>query len=134
MSTTSATPLRPEQEAALRYVREKGTDAPVASIRERMATTFAELEALLAALPADQVRLRPAPGKWSVHEIVDHLIESHRPAIDELRELVRGHWPGGADSGEPPLRRSARPPLARPRPGARRGASRAPRDRRQRLR
>jgi hypothetical protein len=114
MSTSSATPLRPEQEAALRYVREKGTEATVASIRERMATTFAQLEALLAALPADQVRLRPAPGTWSVHEIVDHLIESHRPAIDELRELVSGHWPEG---GPIPASLLSADPLGRPWPG-----------------
>ena len=43
MSTTPAAPLRPEQEAALRYVREKGTEAPAASIRQRMAKTFAQL-------------------------------------------------------------------------------------------
>ena len=111
MSTTTATPLRPEQEAALRYVREKGTEAPVASIRERMTKTFAQLEALLASLPADQVRLRPAPGRWSVHEIVDHLIESHRPAVDELRELVRGHWPEG---GPIPASLLSADPLGRP--------------------
>lgn len=111
MSTTSATPLRPEQEAALRYVREKGTEAPVASIRERMATTFAQLEALLATVPADQVRLRPAPDRWSVQEIVDHLIESHRPAVDELRELVRGHWPEG---GPIPASLLSANPLGRP--------------------
>jgi hypothetical protein len=111
MSTTPATPLHPEQEAALRYVREKGTHAPVASIRERMARTFAQLEALLATLPPDQVRLRPAPDRWSVHEIVDHLIESHRPAVDELRELVRGHWPEG---GPIPASLLSADPLGRP--------------------
>lgn len=113
MSTPPATPLRPEQEAALRYAREKGTEAPVASIRERMTGTFAQLEALLAALPEDQVRLRPAPGRWSVHEIVDHLVESHRPAIDELRELVRGHWPEG---GPIPANLLSADPLGRPWP------------------
>jgi len=95
MSTTPAAPLRPEQEAALRYVREKGTEAPLASIRRRMAKTFAQLEALLASLPEAAVRIRPAPDRWCVHEIVDHLNESHRPAVDELRELVRGHRPEG---------------------------------------
>jgi hypothetical protein len=91
MSTMSTSPLRPEQEAALRYAREKGTEAPVASIRERMARTFAQLEALLAALPEGAVRRRPAPGRWSVQEIVDHLIESHRPAVDQFLDLLRAH-------------------------------------------
>lgn len=114
MTTASSTPLRPEQETALRYAREKGTEAPVASIRERMTRTFAQLEALLAALPADRVRLRPAPDRWSVHEIVDHLIESHRPAVDELRELVRGHRPEG---GPIPAHLLSADPLGRPWPG-----------------
>jgi hypothetical protein len=114
MSTTPAAPLRPEQEAALRYALEKGTHAPLASIRERMAKTFAQLEALLAALPAEEVRIRPAPGRWSVHEIVDHLIESHRPAVDELRELVRGHRP---DGGPIPASLLSADPLGRPWPG-----------------
>ena len=89
MSTPSASPLSPEQEAALRYVCEKGTQAPLASIRERMAQTFAQIEALLAALPEDAVRRRPAPDRWSVQEIVDHLIESHRPAVGQLQDLYR---------------------------------------------
>ena len=114
MTTPSSTPLHPEQEAALRYAREKGTEAPVASIRERMTKTFAQLETLLAALPADRVRLRPAPDRWSVHEIVDHLLESHRPAIDELRELVRGHRPEG---GPIPAHLLSADPLGRPWPG-----------------
>lgn len=114
MSTTPATPLRPEQETALRYAREKGSEAPVASIRKRMTGTFAQLETLLAALPAEQVRLRPAPGRWCVHEIVDHLVESHRPAVDELRELVRGHRPEG---GPTPAHLLSADPLGHPWPG-----------------
>lgn len=114
MSTPPSTPLRPEQEAALRYAREKGTEAPAASVRQRMAKTFAQLEALLAAIPQEAVRIRPAPGRWSVHEIVDHLLESHRPAIDELRELVRGHRPEG---GPIPASLLSADPLGRPWPG-----------------
>jgi len=114
MSTTPAAPLRPEQEAALRYAREKGTEASVASIRDRMAKTFAQLETLLAAAPQDVVRIRPAPDRWSLHEIVDHLVESHRPAIDDLRELVRGHQPEG---GPIPASLLSADPLGRPWPG-----------------
>jgi hypothetical protein len=114
MSTTPSTPLRPEQEAALRYAREKGTEAPLASIRERMSKTFAQLETLLAALPEEAVRIRPAPDRWSVHEIVDHLLESHRPAVEELRELVRGHRPEG---GPVPAGLLSADPLGRPWPG-----------------
>jgi DinB superfamily len=94
MNPMSATPLRPEQEAALRYAREKGTEAPLASIRERLSKTFAQLEALLGALPEEAVRRRPAADRWSVQAVVDHLIESHRPAVDQLRSLLLGKRPG----------------------------------------
>jgi hypothetical protein len=114
MSTTPATPLRPEQEAALRYIREKGTEAPLASIRQRMAKTFAQLEALLASLPEEAVRIRPAPDRWSVHEIVDHLAESHRPAVDQLRDLLRGERPPG---GPVPASLLSADPLGHPWPG-----------------
>ena len=113
MSTTPATPLRPEQEAALRYIREKGTEAPLASIRERMAKTFAQMETLLASLPEEAVRIRPAPGRWSVHEIVDHLTESHRPAVDQLRDLLRGERPPG---GPVPASLLSADPLGHPWP------------------
>jgi hypothetical protein len=113
MSTTPATPLRPEQEAALRYIREKGTEAPLASIRQRLAKTFAQLETLLASLPAEAVRIRPAPDRWSVHEIVDHLAESHRPAVDQLRDLLRGERPPG---GPVPASLLSEDPLGHPWP------------------
>ncbi|HKH45310.1 MAG TPA: DinB family protein [Thermoanaerobaculia bacterium] len=113
MSTTPATPLRPEQDAALRYAREKGTEASVDSIRQRLSGTFAKLEGLLASLPERVVRIRPAPDRWSIHEIVDHLVESHRPAVDSLRELVRGHWPEG---GPIPASLLSADPLGRPWP------------------
>jgi len=114
MSTTPATPLRPEQEAALRYAREKGTEASADSIRQRLGGTFAKLEGLLASLPEAVVRIRPAPDRWSIHEIVDHLAESHRPAIDEIRDLLRGERPQG---GPIPLSLLSADPLGRPWPG-----------------
>jgi hypothetical protein len=87
--------LRPEQEQVLRYAREKGTEAPAAELRRRTAATFARLEALLAGIPPEQTRLRPFPGKWCVHEVVDHLIATNRPAVEEVRGLIRGQRPAG---------------------------------------
>lgn len=113
MSTTPASSLRPEQEAALRYAREKGTEAPLASIRERMAKTFAQLEALLGSLPEEVVRRRPAPGRWSVQEIVDHLTESHRPAVGQLADLLRGERTAG---GPVPVSLLSADPLGQPWP------------------
>jgi hypothetical protein len=83
--------LRPEQLKALDYVRKRGTDAPLDSIRERVAGTYAELEALVDALPAEVARERRASSLWSIQEVVDHLVESDRPAVEQLAQLLGGH-------------------------------------------
>lgn len=85
--------LTPEQTRAAEYLRRAGTQAPVADIRRKVAETFRELDALVAAIPEEVVRVRPRPGRWCVQEVVDHLIVSHRPAGDELAALLRGEVP-----------------------------------------
>src|SRR5262245_15459608 len=42
---------------------------------ERMAAFPAVLRPLVAALPAEEARRRPAEGKWSVLEVLGHLID-----------------------------------------------------------
>lgn len=85
--------LRPEQIAALDYARRRGTEAPGESIRLRAARAFDELEVLVESLPEDLARRRPAPDGWSVQEVVDHLVASHRTAADQLAELLAGRSP-----------------------------------------
>lgn len=85
--------LRPEQIQALQYAQRKGSESSIDSIRARVGRTFADLEALLQAVPHHLTPVRPAPSKWSVHEIVDHLVVSHRRAVVELRSLVEGQSP-----------------------------------------
>ncbi len=87
--------MRPEQQRALRYLREKGSEASAASLRERIRETFASLEALLAGISEEAAKRHPLPGKWSVHEVVDHLAQSHRPAARELRDLLQARRPEG---------------------------------------
>ncbi|HEX5760841.1 MAG TPA: DinB family protein [Thermoanaerobaculia bacterium] len=101
---------RPEQQRALHYLRRKGTEAPVARLREQVAETFATIEALLDEVPPGLRATRPGPGRWSAHEIVDHLVESHRPAVEQLGALVAGERPAGG-----PVRASLQSadPLAR---------------------
>ena len=53
---------------------------------------------------------RPSPAAWSVHEIVDHLVETNRPAVAELRELCAGVSPM---DGPIPARLQSANPLAR---------------------
>ena len=108
--------VTPATEAALRtrvreYLRDNGTQAPTALIRRRVATAFDNLERCLRAIDADRAARRAWPGEWSLHEIADHVVETHRPSRDELRELLAGRRPAG-----PPIPASlqSKDPLARP--------------------
>lgn len=85
----------PEQKQAMEYLRRKGTEAPVAEIRSKVEEGFRELNALVESIPEDAVRVRPRPGRWCVQEVVDHVVESHRPVVGELAALLRGEVPQG---------------------------------------
>jgi hypothetical protein len=87
--------LRPEQERALGYLRENGTEAPRRRIRERVAAAFAALERVVKGVAEADARARPVPGEWSVLEVVDHLVETHRASIGELRDLLDDRRPVG---------------------------------------
>ncbi len=77
------------------YLRAKGTRAPAPVIRERIAEAFGALDAFLAPLSAARAARASIPGEWTIHEIVDHLLETHRPGLDELRCLLAGRRPPG---------------------------------------
>ncbi len=107
-----------ETQAALRarvgdYLRENGTGAPAAVIRRRVAQAFENLEKFLRAADPARAARRSMPEEWSLHEIADHVLETHRPSRDELRELLAGRRPTGAPI--PASLQSPRP-LARPWP------------------
>ena len=87
--------MTPEETRAVEYLRRKGTEAPVADVRRKVAETFRELDELVAGIPEEVVRIRPRPGRWCVQEVVDHLIVSHRPAGAELAGLLQGKVPEG---------------------------------------
>ncbi|HYH46686.1 MAG TPA: DinB family protein [Thermoanaerobaculia bacterium] len=82
--------LFPEQQRALAYARKRGTDAPLADIRSRVAGTFAEFEALVESIPPEAARERRATSAWSVQEVIDHLVESDRRAAGQLAHLLAG--------------------------------------------
>jgi hypothetical protein len=87
--------LTPEQTRAMDYLRRHGTESPLADLRRRVEETFRDLAALLREIPEESVRVRPRPGRWCVQEVVDHLVASHRPTVDELADLLRGVSPTG---------------------------------------
>lgn len=78
----------PEQIKARAYLQEKGTQAPVAQIRERVTDAFTAMDALLDSVTEAQARRRPGGGEWSVHEILDHLVQTHPLALEEMRALM----------------------------------------------
>lgn len=99
-------PLLPEQLRVLAYARKRGTDAPLDGIRTRVAGTFAEFEALVETIPPETAREHRSTSVWSVQEVVDHLIVSERPAVQQLAKLLAGEdddqpIPAGLQSADP---------------------------------
>ena len=84
----------PEKIRALAYLKRKGSEAPIELLRGRIADSFADFEAVIASVSPSLRRQSPAPGRWSAQEVVDHLIESHRPAVAQLESLLKGLTPG----------------------------------------
>lgn len=98
---------------AREYLRTKGTLAPFPVIRERIGEAFRAFDALVTSLSAAQAARAAIPGEWTIHEIVDHLVETHRPGLDELWCLLAGRRP----PGEPiPAGLQSKAPLQRPWP------------------
>ena len=101
------------KEKAREYFRTKGTQLPAPVIRERIADAVRALDEFLAPLSAEQAAGATVPGEWTIHEIVDHLIETYRPGLDELWCLLAGRRP----PGEPiPAGLQSKAPLLRPWP------------------
>jgi DinB superfamily len=87
--------LRPEQVKAKEYLDRQGSRRSAVQIRERVAAGFAALEEFLSGVAEPDARSRPIEGEWSIQEVVDHLVETHRPSVAELRELLAGRRPMG---------------------------------------
>ena len=77
------------------YFRAKGTLVPVAEIQARLTDAFGSLDTLLARISAAVAARTGIPGEWTIQEIVDHLVETHRPGLDELWCLLAGRRPPG---------------------------------------
>jgi DinB superfamily len=85
------------------HIRSRGTDAPPAAVHQKLASAYAQLDTTLAGVTEQAATAVPAPGEWSVRDVADHLLESERPGLDELRCLVAGEAPPG-----PPIPASLR--------------------------
>jgi len=98
---------------AREYFRTRGTLASAASIHERVADAFGALGAFIEPISAATAARVGIPGEWTIQEIVDHLVETHRPGLDELWCLLAGRRP----PGDPiPAGLQSKAPLQRPWP------------------
>src|SRR5262245_49602993 len=77
------------------YFRTRCTEAPAATIRASIREACESLETFLASVPAPAANVAPRPGEWSIQETVDHLVETYRPGLDELRCPLGGESPPG---------------------------------------
>jgi len=77
------------------HVRSRGTDAEPDAVYQKLASAYATFDSLLAELGVEAATAVPAPGEWSVRDVADHLLESERAGLDELRCLVAGEAPPG---------------------------------------
>ncbi len=102
--------MRPEQIKAREYLHHKGTLLAPKVIRDRVSAAFSATEDFLGGVVEAEARRRPAPGEWSVQEVLDHLVLTHRPSIEELRSLLRGERPAG---GPIPASLQSKAPLDR---------------------
>jgi hypothetical protein len=102
---------------AREYLHTRGTRVTGRIVHERVAAAFTALDETLDAVPAARVGVRALPAEWTVQEVVDHLLETHRPGVDELRCLLAGQRP----PGEPiPASLLSKAPALRPWPWLRR--------------
>ncbi|HEY9421766.1 MAG TPA: DinB family protein [Thermoanaerobaculia bacterium] len=85
--------FHPQQITALEYLCRKGTEAAVPQLYGHVAKTFQDFEAYLHTVPVALRGAKPSPQAWSAHEVIDHLVESHRPAVEQLRSLAAGKRP-----------------------------------------
>ena len=95
------------------HIRSRGTDAEPGAVHQKLATAYATFDELLAGLSAEMTAEAPAPGEWSVRDVADHLLESERAGLDELRCLIAGEVPPG-----PPIPASLRSKAPHHRPWA----------------
>jgi DinB family protein len=75
------------------HVRSRGTEAEPAAVYQKLAAAYAQFDGLLAGLSVESATAVPAPGEWSVRDVADHLLESERAGLDELRCLVASEAP-----------------------------------------
>jgi hypothetical protein len=94
-ATVTPEALAEAQRKAREYLHANGTAAPPEALRKRVRQAFERLETFLRSVDAARAAKVAWEGEWSLHEIADHVVETHRPSLDELRALLAGRRPAG---------------------------------------
>jgi len=83
-----------DEQAKLRsYLAAQSAKLPAAEIRARLDEAAQELLAALAGADDARAHRRPAPGEWSVAEIVDHVAVTLEDVLPLMRTLAGGARP-----------------------------------------
>ena len=77
----------------MEHLRSRALELFASAIRERIRAAAHELETAVAAVTAQQARLRPIEGKWTIAEVVDHIAQTQVRGAEELRHLLAGRRP-----------------------------------------
>jgi hypothetical protein len=93
------------------YLRSRGSELTAGMVHERVAAALAAYEQFVAPVDTATAARRSIPGEWTIQENVDHLVETYRPGVDELRCLLAGERPPG-----PPIPADLRSKAPRLRP------------------
>ena len=93
ITAVDGSPLAPESIKMLEYTRTRAEEMTAAAIRDRVAGAARDLEDAVAAISAAGARVRPAPGKWNIAEVVDHIAHTQVRGAEELRHLLAGRRP-----------------------------------------
>ena len=98
------------RDRALAYFESKASLSP-SVVAEQIAAAFESLETVLAEVNGRHAGARAAGETWSPQEVLDHLVETFRPGVDELRCVLAGQRP----PGEPiPAALQSKAPTLRP--------------------
>jgi hypothetical protein len=82
--------LRPEAADYFEYFGQYVDTVPDGDITATLEDQWEETEGLLASIPAEKEEFRYAPGKWSVRELVGHLIDTERVFAFRSLWIARG--------------------------------------------
>jgi hypothetical protein len=69
---------RPDREECYEYYGRYIDQVPDGDIRTTLATQIEEFATLIRGIPADRESYRYAPGKWSIREVVGHVLDTER--------------------------------------------------------